>query len=47
MAKGDLSIIFYLHPAKIKDGKHQVYLRIISHRKKAEVATKFFVAPDK
>lgn len=47
MAKGDLSICFYLHPTKITDGKHQVYLRIIYLRKKAELATKFFVASDK
>jgi hypothetical protein len=47
MAKGDLSISFYLHPTKIKDGKHQVYLRIIYLRKKVELATKFFVALEK
>ncbi len=47
MAKGDLSISFYLHPTKIKDGKHQVYLWIIYLRKKAELATKFFVALEK
>lgn len=39
-----ISIIFYPHPIRVKEGKHQVFYRITLDRKKAECATKFYVA---
>jgi integrase/recombinase XerD len=43
--KDSFSIKFYLNPSKVKDGKHQIYTRVIVEREKIELATKLFVAP--
>lgn len=45
--KGELSIKVFPHPTKIKNGKHQLFIRLTLHRKKVELATKFYVPLDK
>ncbi len=45
--KGDLSIKFFPHPTKVKDGKHQLYCRSIGNRQKVEISTRFFVPFEK
>jgi integrase/recombinase XerD len=40
-----LSIKFYPNKHKTKGDKHKIYLRITINRKKAELATKFFINP--
>ena len=43
--KESFSIKFYLNPAKVRDGKHQIYVRVIVEREKVEMVTKLFVDP--
>lgn len=44
--KESFSIKFYLNPAKVRDGKQQIYTRIIVDREKVELATRLFVDPN-
>jgi hypothetical protein len=44
--KEPFSIRFYLNHAKSRDGKAQIYARIIVNREKVEVSTKLFVKSD-